>query len=178
MKEKKRMRKSTKVLISIIGVVIIGFGGLVGFKAIEMQQNGMNIFTGQMTGEAQAKVENNSSAQDFEYDGADMFSVRDLKQVPDLVGATTLSLLDGKDVVVTEQGVYVVSGSYEDIMIVVEAGDEAKVQLVFDGFTVTNEDKPAVYVKSADKVFVTTTDTVNSLIVTGKYQAEIGRAHV
>ena len=36
-----------------------------------------------------------------------------------------------------------------------EAGKDDKVQLVLNGLTVTNTDAPAIYVKSADKVFIT-----------------------
>ena len=53
-----------------------------------------------------------------------------------------------------------------------EAGDEDKVQLVLDGVTMTNDSTPCIYVKSADKVFVTTTDSENTLSVTGTFTAD------
>ena len=43
-------------------------------------------------------------------------------------------------------------------------------QLVLDGLTITNTDAPAIYVLSADKVFVTTSDgSTNELAVTGTF---------
>ena len=72
----------------------------------------------------------------------------------------------------TAAGVYVLTGSANDSTVIVEAGDEDKVQIVLDGVTVTNEDSPAIYVKNADKVFVTTTDTVNTLSVTGTFTSD------
>ena len=67
------------------------------------------------------------------------------------------------DLTITEAGVYILSGSYEG-MILIEAGEEDKVQLVLDNAELTNEDGPAIYVKSADKVFLTAAEgTVNTI---------------
>ena len=56
--------------------------------------------------------------------------------------------------------------------IAVEAADEAKVQIVLDEVSIMNEDSPAVYVKSGDKVFVTSTDSSNHMEVSGSYTAD------
>ena len=104
-------------------------------------------------------------------DTSDMFSSRDLEQEADLTDATYIALTSGEDVTITSEGVYVISGTAADTTIVVEATD-AKVQLVLDGVTITNSDSPAIYVKEADKVFVTTTDSTNTLSVTGKFTAD------
>jgi hypothetical protein len=54
----------------------------------------------------------------------------------------------------------------------VNADDTAKVQLVLDGVSITNTDAPAIYVVSADKCFITTTDSENTLTVTGTFAAD------
>ena len=78
--------------------------------------------------------------------------------------------VSGSTVTITEEGVYILSGVLNDGMIVIEAEDSAKVQLVFKGVTVTNSKNAAVYVKSADKVFVTLAEnTVNTLENGGSY---------
>ncbi len=65
------------------------------------------------------------------------------------------------DLTITEAGTYILSGDYEG-MIVVEVGEADKVQLVLANATITNENGPAVYVRSADKVFLTAAEgTVN-----------------
>ena len=65
------------------------------------------------------------------------------------------------DLTITEAGTYILSGDYEG-MIVVEVGEEDKVQLVLANATITNENGPAIYVRSADKVFLTAAEgTVN-----------------
>ncbi|MBQ8869625.1 MAG: carbohydrate-binding domain-containing protein [Oscillospiraceae bacterium] len=64
---------------------------------------------------------------------------------------------------ITSEGTYTLSGSYSE-MITVEAGENDKVQLVLDGVTIKNAGGPAIYVKSADKVFITVKDgTKNSI---------------
>ncbi|MBR7037073.1 carbohydrate-binding domain-containing protein [bacterium] len=50
-----------------------------------------------------------------------------------------------------------------------EAGDQDKVQIVLDGVIITNTDSPCIYVKTADKVFVTTTDSENTLEVIDEF---------
>ena len=105
-------------------------------------------------------------------DLSDYFTDRDLEQSPDLTDAVTYEVKDGEDITITEEGVYVLKGEASEVTVIVEADDEAKVQLVLDGVTVTNTDAPAIYVKSADKVFVTTTDSENSLSVSGSFTAD------
>ena len=87
---------------------------------------------------------------------ADLFTDRDLEQTAEASGATAITLADNTDVNITEEGVYVVSGTATNATIRVEADSAAKVQIVLDGATITNESAPAIYVVSADKVFVTT----------------------
>lgn len=103
---------------------------------------------------------------------ADLFTDRDLEQTADLSEAKSYTVTDGQDIHITEAGVYVISGSASDVTIYVEAGSDDKVQLVLDGVSITNADFPCIYVKSADKVFVTTTGTENTLSVTGSFKAD------
>ena len=102
---------------------------------------------------------------------ADAFTERDLAQEADTASAQTLTVSDGQDVTITEEGVYVISGQASESTIIVEAADTAKVQLVLDNVSITNTDFPAIYVKSADKVFVTLSGS-NSLNVTGEFVAD------
>ena len=102
----------------------------------------------------------------------DFFTDRDQEQTADTSAAQEISVSDGQDVEITQEGVYVISGSASDVTIHVNAPD-AKVQLVLDGLSISNEDKPAVYVEDANKVFVTTAgSTTNTLTVTGAFQAD------
>ena len=103
------------------------------------------------------------------YTSDDMFSNRDLKQSADLTDAQYITVESGKDITISSAGVYVISGSAKETTVIVDAADEDKVQLVLDGLTITNTDFPCIYVRSADKVFITTTDSTNTLKVTGSF---------
>lgn len=102
----------------------------------------------------------------------DLFSSRDLEQTADLTQAQKITVSDGETVTIKTEGVYVISGTASNAQILVTAGDEDKVQLVLDGVSMTNESTPCIYVKNADKVFVTTTDSENTLSVTGTFTAD------
>ncbi len=104
-------------------------------------------------------------------DTSDMFSERDLEQEADLSEATYITLESGEDITITEEGVYVIEGTAKDSSIIVEADEAAKVQIVLNGVSITNTDTPAIYVKSADKVFITSTGD-NTLTVTGTFEAD------
>ena len=105
-------------------------------------------------------------------DTSDLFSARDLKQTADTSKAVTLTVADGKTINITEEGIYVIKGSAKNCTIKVDADSSAKVQLVLDGVSITNDDFPAIYVVSADKCFVTTSDKTSTLSVTGKFTAD------
>lgn len=56
---------------------------------------------------------------------------------------------------ITGEGVYHITGTLSSGQIVVDAGDSDKVQIVLDNAAVHCETSAAVYVKNADKVFLT-----------------------
>ena len=105
-------------------------------------------------------------------DATDLFSDRDLTQNADFSAAEAFTLSDGEDIHITKEGVYVLTGTASNVTVYVEAESEAKVQIVLDGASISNEDFPCIYVLQADKVFVTTTETENSLSVTGTFVAD------
>ena len=101
------------------------------------------------------------------------YTKRDLEQSPDLSDAKIITLTDGQDVEITEEGIYVISGTAKDVTIKVTAAEDAKVQLVLDGVSISNTDSPAIYVTEADKVFITTTEgSSNTLSVSGSFVAD------
>ena len=65
---------------------------------------------------------------------------------------------------ITKEGTYVVSGTVSDGQIVIDATSEEKIQLVLNGVDITSSKSSAIYVKQADKVFITLAkDTTNKL---------------
>ena len=118
---------------------------------------------------------------------AEMFTERDLSADYDESEAETITLsgtsaktsassgvsIDGSTVTITAEGVYIVSGTLNDGQIIVEADDAAKVQIVLNDASITSKTSAAIYVKSADKVFVTTAKgTANTLANGGSFTAD------
>lgn len=76
---------------------------------------------------------------------------------------------NGADVTVTKAGTYIISGT-ADARLTVECGKEDKVQLVLNGVTLESSSGPAIYIKSADKVFITlASGSVNTLSDASSY---------
>ena len=114
-----------------------------------------------------------SAASVAVYTADELFTDRDMQQTADLNDAVQYTVSDGQDIRITSAGVYVLTGTASNATVVVEAGPDDKVQLVLDGVSVTNADFPAIYIKSADKAFITVSGD-SSLAVTGTFRADGG----
>ena len=131
--------------------------------------------------EMQAAIDAAMSEADI--DITDMFTKRDLAGTYEESEAVKITLsgktatcdssnvqIEDGVVTIKAAGVYVLSGTLTDGTIVVDAGDDDKVQLVLDGVSITAADYAAIYAKNADKVFVTLAEgTENTLTVSGDY---------
>lgn len=118
------------------------------------------------------------------FSSADMFTERDLAGTyeesgavyvtlsdDDITGETDGVVINGQTVTITAEGTYIFSGTLSEGQIVVDA-DNAKVQIVFDNVDITCASSAAVYVKSAEKVFVTLAEgSQNTLRNTDEYVA-------
>ena len=105
-------------------------------------------------------------------DTSELFSKRDLNQTADTSEAVSIEVSDNKIYTISDEGVYVITGEAENCTIKIDADKEAKIQLVLDGVTVTNDNFPVIYIVSADKCFITTTDSENTMTVTGKFTSD------
>jgi hypothetical protein len=71
---------------------------------------------------------------------------------------------NGTVLTIKNKGTYVISGSLDNGQIIVDAGEQDKVRLVLNGVTINCSDYAPIYIKSADKVFITLQkDTQNTL---------------
>lgn len=105
------------------------------------------------------------------------FTARDLETTYDdsiatqvtLDGSTIQVIGDGATasdgvLTISKEGIYVVTGNLTDGQIVVAAADTDKIQIVLNGATINCVDNAPIYIKSANKVFVTLNqNTVNTL---------------
>lgn len=93
----------------------------------------------------------------------EMFTDRDLSGDYDERESFKVAL-DDSGFTVTKEGVYVISGSSEGGMIIVDVEEDAKVQLVLDNVEISGCEGAAIYVRQADKVFLTLAEgSVNTL---------------
>lgn len=91
------------------------------------------------------------------------FSDKDLSGAYNENQSVPVTSLPSQDTI-TEAGTYVFTGETKDTMITVAAGDQDKVCLVLDNAQLSNSQGPAIYIQSADKVFITLKDgTTNSI---------------
>lgn len=110
------------------------------------------------------------TSRDFEvgYSDAAVIKLSDSGSSAEGSGVT----VNGNIITITEKGSYVFSGTLTNGQIVVDAED-AKVQIVLDGASVTSSGSAALYIKNADKVFVTTAaGSTNRLASTGEYSSD------
>ncbi len=100
-------------------------------------------------------------------DGA--FSKRDLSGEYDTDEAFTidLSAYNGSDVVISEAGTYILTGSLANGSVIVDATNEDKIQLVLNGVEISSSSYAAIYVKKADKVFITLAEGTENKLSNG-----------
>jgi hypothetical protein len=81
--------------------------------------------------------------------------------------------ISGSTVTITKEGTYLFTGTLTDGQIIVKTDDTAKVQIVLSNASITKKNGAAIYVKSADKVFLTTAKgTENTVSSTGTFTAD------
>lgn len=80
--------------------------------------------------------------------------------------------IDGSTVTITDEGTYVLSGTLDDGMIRVEAENTDKIRIILNGVTISSSTSAPIYVKQADKVFITlAAGTTNTLTNGGTFTA-------
>ncbi len=126
-----------------------------------------------------------SNPSGAEIDTADQFTSRDFEIGYDESASALIILegdtascasdavkIDGALVQITDGGTYVLRGTLNDGMIIVNADKTDKIQLVLDGAKITSATSAALYVLQADKVFITLEkDTENSFTNGGTFTA-------
>jgi len=124
-------------------------------------------------------------------DTEDLFSDRDLSGAYDASECSRITLsdadctadsknvaVDGSIITITGGGDYIVTGTMSDGMIIVDVDKSEKVQLVLNGVDITSKTSAAIYVKKADKVFITLADGTENTLKNGGTFEEIDDNHI
>ena len=172
----KRGMKKTAAACCIVLMLLSGCG-----KTLGTVNTNTDVSAASEQSDSSTTADNSQSAADVD----SMFTDRD-KEVgydEDECIAITLSddgsscdsssvAVEGQTITITEEGTYLLSGSLSDGMIVIDTDENVKVRLILNGVTINNNSSAAIYVKSADKVFVTLApDSDNILSNGGTYEA-------
>ena len=105
--------------------------------------------------------------KDSSYDGGEVVNIALNK---DSVSCDSSSVdIEGSKITIKKEGIYVLTGTLSDGQVIVDVGDNEKVQLVLNGVDITCSNSACIYVKNADKTFVTLAEgTENKLSDTGE----------
>lgn len=172
-----------KVLLNLLSIMLVVclFSGC----AVKEELNRGGTSNGADSGDAGVDSTADPVDVDFALTDADMFTDRDQKEDYDENKAVTITLsgktatassdsvkITGSTVTITEEATYIVSGKLTDGMLIVDASDTAKLQIVFNGANITSATSAGLYILEADKVFLTLADgTSNTLINGGGFTA-------
>ena len=133
------------------------------------------------SGEAEknTQVTENSASEsaDESSSESELFSDRDLSGEYDTEGAVKVVLnktgiecsdegveVSGSNATITKAGTYILSGTLDNGSIIVDADKEDKVQLVLSGVTINSDTFAAIYVRQADKVFITLDEGTENIL--------------
>lgn len=164
------MRKREVLLFLLLGTLML---------------SGCNKKTGENTQQNTTEFSDAVGTSITEIDTSNMFSDRDKEVGYEESESVAISLADDSSVcesdavvitentvTIKEEGTYILSGSLSNGMVIVEAEDTDKIQIILNGVSISNSQSAALYVRSADKVFVTTASgTENILENNGTYVA-------
>lgn len=80
--------------------------------------------------------------------------------------------ISGSHITIKDEGTYIVYGTLEDGMIIINADKEDKIEIILNGAGITSRTSSAIYVYQADKLTITLADdSVNYLANGGSYTA-------
>ena len=108
---------------------------------------------------------------------SDMFSNRDFETDYTSYVSITLSentvsagsgvSVSGSTAIITQEGSYLISGTLNDGAVIVDTDTNSKVQLILDGVNIHSQTSAPIYIRQADKVFITLADKSENVLSNG-----------
>ncbi|MGB4661565.1 MAG: carbohydrate-binding domain-containing protein [Mobilitalea sp.] len=180
MRNKKFIKNKITSIIGMILITTMIFTGCAGTASTEATSStdSETLTTTALAGAAVTTSYTTSDTSEVVVDTE--FSAKDLEVGYEDTTAVNITLngtsieVDGEGasaddsiLTISEEGTYVITGTLNDGQIVVEAADTDKVQIVLNGATITNSDGAAIYIKTADKVFITLEEGTENTLTDG-----------
>jgi hypothetical protein len=182
---RKKVQNMKKKLLGILSALLITAMLLTGCTNASTSSESTTEGTSSSS-DATASAEDSSSSAQAINTASEVvvdteFSARDLEVGYDESTATKVTLngnsievagngaaAEGSTLTINEEGVYIISGTLNDGQIIIDANaDEAKVQLVLNGVTIQCSNNAPIYVKNADKVFITLAENSKNTLTDG-----------
>lgn len=164
------MRKKEILSAFLIGSILLPGCGQ---QNVEMETDSGS----ESVAETETSTQNSAGA---EIDTSTMFSDRDKEIEYDEENSARIQLSDEgsvcesdaveisqNTVTIVDEGTYIISGTLTDGMVMVKAEDTDKVQIVLDQANISNSQSAAIYIASADKVFLTLADGSENILENG-----------
>lgn len=105
---------------------------------------------------------------EYEEEQCEKITLRDNASTTDSANVA----IDTNIITIQKEGTYIIDGSMENGMVIVDVDKTEKVQLVLNGVSIKSDTCAPIYVKKADKVFITLADgTQNTLTNGGSFEA-------
>lgn len=174
-------RKNRLALLLAALLVLSGCGNGAGGE-VAGSEVGAEVLVGNSAGNG-ALGQNSGSVGIL--NGDDIFADRDFETDYDVSKSAVITLsgssaqcdsdaveISGSTITIKDEGTYILSGSLDDGMIVVDADKDDKMQMVLGGVSIHSNTSAPIYIKQADKVFVTLAEgSQNSLSNGGSFEA-------
>lgn len=175
------MKRNGKLLALLFALLLFFVG---------CSPNNRNELSGLLEGDDQLQAQNQASDNNDAVvaaiiDTSNMFSSRDYEMDYYESSSTVIALngtsaqcssdaveISDSTIKIMDEGTYILSGILNDGMIVVDAKNTDKIQLVLNEVSINSSSSAAIYIIQADKVFVTLEqDSVNTLSNGGEFIA-------
>lgn len=146
-------------------------------------ENNQNNSSTSATQNSASATETNKTTNTASDDDDDMFTSQDKEIGYDEQNSTIIELngstakcssnavkISDNTITISDEGTYIISGTLDDGTIIVDADDTDKTQIVLNNATIHSKTSAPIYVRSADKVFITTANgSKNTLSNSGEY---------
>lgn len=164
------MRKKIKVIVSValvMAMVLTGCGSSQNSQAESTIESTDEEATSAIITTSNVEVDTEFSASDLDV-GYEDSTATHITMNGNTVEVTGNGAIYKDEVLtISDEGTYVISGTLIDGQIIVDTEDSDKVQIVLNNAAITCSDNAPIYIKNADKVFITLKEGTKNTLIDG-----------
>lgn len=173
------MRRKTRCILSVVVVTAMILGGCGSIQDSSPDTEPTDAEgTSTVSADSEVAVDKEFTARDLEVGYEDSTATHIVLDGSSIeVTGEGAEAADG-ELIISDEGTYVITGTLDDGQVIVEAEETDKVQIVLKGVSITCSDSAAIYVKEADKVFITLGEDTENMLEDGKEYVQEDDNHV